>query len=234
MSFVGSIDQAALKTYLEKSFAGFNSKESYALLDVKYFDVKGTVESINVTDKTNAWCVGKITIPMKEGDADCVDLTIADQMLGGGTFLSSRIPARLRETEGMSYGAGSAFQPNYRFASSNWFVYAIFNPKYKNRLDSALRNEINSVLKNGFKEDEFRKCLSSWLTDRQTQLNIDNGLSGMLADYLNEGKDLDFYSEFESKAKKLNLEQVNAALRKYIVPANITMIYAGSFEKNQP
>lgn len=199
---------------------------------MKYFDLNGSTESINVSDKTNAWCVGKIELPIKEGDADCVDLAIADQMLGGGTFLSSRIPTRLREIEGMSYGAGSAFQANYRFASSNWYVYAIFNPKYKSRLDSALKNELSSVLKNGFKEDEFRKCLNSWITDRQTQLSLDNVLANMLADYLNEGKDLDFYSEYESRARKLSLEKVNAALRKYILPSRITMIYAGTFNKN--
>ncbi len=232
VSFVGSIDQEALKTYLEKSFGSFNCKEPYSLLEAKYFDVKGSTESINVADKTNAWCVGKIELPMKEGDPDCVDLAIADQMLGGGTFLSSRIPSRLRETEGMSYGAGSAFQPNYQFAASIWFVYAIFNPKFKNRVDSALGNELNTVLKNGFKQEEFKKCLSSWLTDRQTQLSIDNGLSNMLADYLDDGKDLDFYLEYENNAKKLSLEQVNAALRKYIVPSKITMIYAGTFNKN--
>lgn len=232
ISFVGSIDQAALKSSLEKDFGNFNSKEPYTQIELKYFDLNGSKESINVTDKANAWCVGKIELPIKEGDADCVDLVIADQMLGGGTFLSSRIPARLREIEGMSYGAGSTFQPNYRFASSNWYVYAIFNPKYKNRLDSVLENELNSVLKNGFKEDEFRKCLNSWITDRQTQLSLDNVLASMLADYLNEGKDLDFYLEYESRARKLSLEQVNAALRKYILPSRITMIYAGTFNKN--
>ena len=46
-------------------------------------------------------------MPLKETDPDYVAVDIANEMLGGGAFLSSRIPKRLRESEGMSYGAGS-------------------------------------------------------------------------------------------------------------------------------
>ena len=71
--------------------------------------------------------------------------------LGGGAFLSSRIPKRLRESEGMSYGAGSFMSSSYKYQASSWGVYAIFNPAYKNRLDSALRDVINTARQTGFK-----------------------------------------------------------------------------------
>jgi len=47
-------------------------------------------------------------------------------MLGGGAFLSSRIPQRLREAEGMSYGAGSYVSGNAIDKTGNWGVYAFF------------------------------------------------------------------------------------------------------------
>jgi zinc protease len=54
-------------------------------------------------------------MPLKENDPDYVALDIANEMLGGGAFLSSRLPERLRETEGMSYGAGSFLSSNYKY-----------------------------------------------------------------------------------------------------------------------
>jgi len=169
-------------------------------------------------------------VPLKETDADCVALDIANEMLGGGAFLSSRLPQRLRESEGMSYGAGSFLSPSYKYPSSSWGVYAIFNPDYKNRLDSAMRDVISKTLQSGFKEDELKKAVSSWLDQRQTYLGDDQSLAWRLTNYLSDGKDLNFYSDYENKARALKLEQVNAALKKYISLDKITFIYAGDFK----
>jgi len=230
-AFVGNIDQAAIKSFLEKSFSNFNSKQSYTEIEEKYFDVKGSLETINIKDKTNAICFGAINVPLKQSDPDFVALDMANEMLGGGAFLSSRIPQRLRESEGMSYGAGSYLSFNYKYPASSWGVYAIFNPLYKNRLDSALHEEIAKAIQGGFKEEEYKKSQASWLQQRKTELGFDQALVSRLASYMSQGKDLSFYADYEEMAKKTTLEQVNAALRKYISADKLTLIYAGDFEK---
>jgi zinc protease len=120
---------------------------------------------------------------------------------------------------------------NYKYPASSWGVYAIFNPVYKNKLDSALHDEISKAVKSGFKEDEFKKSVAGWLQQRKTLLGVDQFLSYQLASYINQGKDLTFYTDYENKVKSLTLEQVNAALRKYVSPDKITLIYAGDFSK---
>ncbi len=228
-AFAGNIDAPAIKSFLEKSFGSFTSRQSYTEIAEKYFSVNGSLENINIPDKKNAVLFGRINVPLKEDDSDCAALEIANEMLGGGAFLSSRIPQRLRESEGMSYGAGSFLSSSYKYPSSSWGVYAIFNPVYKNRLDSAMRDVISKTLQSGFKEDELKKAVSSWLEQRQTYLGDDQSLAWRLTNYLSDGKDLNFYSDYENKAKSLKLEQVNAALRKYISLDKITFIYAGDF-----
>jgi zinc protease len=231
VAFVGNIDQQAIKTFLEKNLGSFTSKQAYTEIEEKYFDVKGSLDNINIADKKNAVCFGAINLPLKETDPDYVALDMANEMLGGGTFLSSRISQRLRESEGMSYGAGSYMNANYKYPASSWGVYAIFNPVYKNKLDSALHDEISKAVKSGFKEDEFKKSVAGWLQQRKTLLGVDQFLSYQLASYINQGKDLTFYTDYENKVKSLTLEQVNAALRKYVSPDKITLIYAGDFSK---
>jgi zinc protease len=231
VAFVGEIDPAMVKAFLEKELGGFTSKQSYSEIEEKYFDIPGGKETINIKDKTNAICIGAINLPLKQSDPDYVAVDIANEMLGGGAFLSSRIPQRLRESEGMSYGAGTFINLNYKYPSSKWLVYAIFNPIYQTRLDSALYDEINKTLKGGFKQDEMKKCLSSWLQGRKTELGFDQSLSSRIASYLSQDKDLDFFSDYEESAKKLTLDQVNAALRKYLGPDKMTLIYSGDFTK---
>jgi zinc protease len=230
-AFVGNIDDASVKSSLEKNFSNFNSKDPYTDIEEKYFDVTGGTQTIEIKDKTNAVCLGAINVPLKQSDPDYIALDIANEMLGGGAFLSSRIPQRLRESEGMSYGAGSYLSFNFKYPVATWGVYAIFNPIYKNRLDSALHDVIDKTLRGGFKEDEMKKCLSSWLQQRKTELGFDQSLASRLSSYMEQGKDLTFYTDYEDAAKKLTLGQVNAVLRKYISVGKLTLIYAGDFSK---
>jgi zinc protease len=229
VSVAGTIDGGAIKGMLEKSFSGFKSKQSYTEIEQKYFDVKGGTQSIVIPDKKNATLYGGINIALKESDPDYVALDIANEMLGGGAFISSRVANRLRENEGMSYGAGTFVNASYQYPVCTWGVYAIFNPMYKNRLDSAFRDEVNKALKGGFTADELKKCVTAWLGTRKTLLGVDQYLVFHMANYLELGKDLDFDTDYESKAKGLTVEQVNGVLRKYIDPGKMVLIYAGTF-----
>jgi zinc protease len=65
-----------------------------------------------------------------------------------------------------------------------------------------MRDVISNTLKSGFKEDELKKAVSSWLEQRQTYLGDDQSLAWRLTNYLSDGKDLNFYSDYENKNEK--------------------------------
>ena len=133
----------------------------------------------------------------------------------------------------MSYGAGSYYISSYKYPSSSWGVYAIFNPAYKNRLDSAIRDVISiNACKADLKKMSLKKQYQAGWNNVKTYLGDDQSLAWRLTNYLSDGKDLNFYSDYENKAKALKLEQVNAALRKYISLDKITFIYAGDFKSS--
>jgi zinc protease len=231
VSFVGEVDQDAVKVFLEKTLGPWKSKNPYAEVVPRYFDVAGGMKSILIPDKKNATLYGGINLQLKESDPDYVALDIANEMLGGGAFIGSRIAKRLRENEGMSYGAGTFVQADYKHPVSLWGVYAIFNPIYKNRLDSAFKDEINKALTEGFMADELKKAVSSWQATRKTYVGVDQYLAFHQASYLEQQKDLEFDVNYEDKARALTVDQVNAVLRKYVRPEKMTLIYAGTFDK---
>jgi zinc protease len=230
-SFVGNINKEAIKTALAASLSNFNAKQPYAEVAPKYFDVNGSTETIQVPDKKNASLYGAINLQLKETDADYPALEIANELLGGGAFLSSRIPQRLRESEGMSYGAGSFLDISYKYAASSWGMYAIFNPLYKERLDSALHDEIKKALQGGFKEDEFKKSVASWMQQRKTSLGLDNAIVSMLNTYQKREIDLGYYTSLEERVQKLTVKDVNEVLRKYMNENKLVLVYAGDFKK---
>ena len=232
-SFVGELDKTVVTSFLQKTFGTWNSKAPYARIAQRYFDVNGITETINTPDKTNAMLLGNININMSERSADYPAVFMANELLGGGAFLSSRIPQRLRENEGMSYGAGSFMNSSYKDDVTGWGVYAMFNPLYKGRLDSALHQEVDKAKQGGFTKDELEKSKNSWLEGNRTSLGDNGYLAGLIRYYMRDEKSLEEFTNFENKIKNLSLEAVNGALRKYFDKSKLVMVYGGDFEKGK-
>jgi zinc protease len=73
--------------------------------------------------------------------------------------------------------------------------------------------------------------VKSWLEQNRTSLGDNSFLSGMLRSYLRDERNLDDFTSFENKVKSLNLDAVNAALRKYFDKNKLVLIYSGDFMK---
>ncbi|MGN6343235.1 MAG: M16 family metallopeptidase [Ginsengibacter sp.] len=229
--FVGGIDKNSVKQFLNTTFTNWNSKDSYAEIKPQYFDIKSNTESFETPDKANAVVVGNINVQLSQKDPDYAAAMMANELLGGGTFMSSRISQRLREKEGMSYGAGSFMDNEYKDKTGSWKVYAIFNPTVKGKLDSALHEEINKALDKGFTQEELNSSIKSLMQYRKTLLGLDNYLAAQISDYLKDGRDLDEFTEFEDKTRKLTVDEVNAAFKKYFDTSKLVLVYAGDFSK---
>ncbi len=231
-TFVGGIDADQTKNLLGSNFGKWNSKKAFKDIAEQYFEVKGGVEVVQIDDKTNAGLLGGMNIRLTQKDEDFVALTMANEMLGGGAFLSSRIPQRLREAEGMSYGAGSFYQADYKYPSGSLGLYAIFNPTFREKLNAALEEEMKKALVEGFTDEEWKSSLQSWLQQRKIYLDNNNFLVSMLNNYMRDDKDLSFYNEMESKAQKLTVKQINDVMKKHLDMNKLVLIYAGDFTNN--
>jgi zinc protease len=230
-SFVGGLDKPVIKNFMNSTFENWNPKVAYKRIPTQYFDVKSSDKTIQINDKTNAVLFGKINLNIGTKDADYPAIEMANELLGGGAFLSSRIPQRLRETEGLSYGAGSYLQANVIDPTADWGIYAFYNPTMKDKLTTALNEEIQKAISKGFTKEEFESSLKSWLQNRQTMLGVDEFLVRELRENLDLGKTFKDYEEFENKVKSLDVQKVNTALVKYFDPKKFVMINAGDFAK---
>lgn len=230
-SFVGGIDKALIKNFLSSTLDNWNSKIAYKRIPTQYFNVKSNDKTIQINDKTNAVLLGKINLNIGEKSPDYPAVSMANELLGGGAFLSSRIPQRLRETEGLSYGAGSYVQANAIDPTTDWGIYAFYNPTMKDKLTTALNEEIQKAISKGFTKEEFDNSLKSWLQNRQTTLGVDEFLVRELRENLDLGKTFKDYEDFETKVKSLDVQKVNTALVKYFDPKKFVVVNTGDFVK---
>jgi zinc protease len=194
----------------------------------QYFQVAGERKAIEVPDKANALYLLGMDLNLRDDDPDYPALLMANYMLGGG-MLKSRLADRIRQKDGLSYGVGSQFEANVLDQSGHFTAFAIFAPQNLGRLETAFQEEMEKARKDGFTEDELKAAKSGWLQSRQVSRGNDNRIARTLADDLFYDRTYNWDAELEKKVESVTAVQAVTALRKYIDPAKLTVVTAGSF-----
>jgi zinc protease len=231
IAVVGDFDEARIAAVLKDLFEGWVPKVPYQRVPNEHRDIAAVNKSIATPDKENAVFLARQNIAMKDDDPDFAALYVANYILGGGAGFDSRLAARIRQRDGLSYGVGSDLSVGSLDRAGSWSAYAIAAPANVAKVETALKEEIERALKDGFTEAEVASAKSGIqqmrLQNRSQDGTLANGWTGNL--YL--GRTFEFSKQFEDKVMALKAPEVVAALRKYLDPAKVTVVKAGDFTK---
>ncbi|MEK6493716.1 pitrilysin family protein [Myroides odoratimimus] len=229
---IGMKDKKAVDKLLENTFANFNSKAKYEKAYPKFVDTKQVKEVFETPDKENAVAVGKLNFEMNQSNPDYAALVFANEVMGGG-FMTARIPQRLREKEGISYGAGTSLSvpSDSKSVNASWTIYAFMNPTKRADVEKAMNEEFNKLIASGITEEELTANKSSWKNARQTNLGNDGYLMYLSSLFLLYETPFTDHDKLNAEIEKLTVKQVNDAAKKYLQPSKFTTIYAGDFTK---
>ncbi len=229
-SFVGDFDSTALKTQTSTLFADWKSSKPYARLENPYQAVATADKTFETPDKANALVLMRQGFAMNQDAADYPAMVIGNYILGGGS-LKSRIADRIRQKDGLSYGAGSQFDAGMIDANAYLLGYAITAPQNAAKVENAFREEITRILKDGVTEVEVTDAIAGYLKARESRRNEDAGVASSLADQAFYGFTMQRVIDLEANIKKLDVAKVNAALRANLKPEALSFFAAGDFAK---
>jgi zinc protease len=224
----GDIDVPALQRALQAGFGDWNAGEPFTRVPQPLIAGTGQTLQLRTPDKQNADLRGRLSLPLSDNDADYPALMVANHLLGSGG--SSRLWKRVRETEGLSYDVRSHIGWNQFEPNSTWQASAIFAPQNRAKVEAAMREEIARALKDGFTAQELEEGRSGLLSFRRLSRAQDDVLASQLAGNLYVGRDFAISARVDAALAALTVEQVNAALRKYLKPEAIDMVLAGDFK----
>lgn len=230
---IGNFDSDVLKSFFEKEFKGFDSQVKYAEISDPYSPNKSVVEKIITPDKKNAFTFATQSVKMSEYDDDFPALNIAGEILGGG-FLNSRIAERLRQKDGVSYGAGVSFNADgdKEDQNSSFFAYAIYNPDNLEKVQLGFKEEIDRFIAEGITEEELTNAVNGWVQEQSVSRAKDNELSSTINNNIYYNRDMTFQKKLEEKVKALTVKDVNAAIKKYLKPfSEWTVVNAGDYKE---
>jgi zinc protease len=229
---VGDFDEAEVTKAIREGFGSWRNNTPYKRITREYRAIPGGEITIETPDKENATLVARMNLDSNQNDPDYAALFLADYMFGGGAGFDSRLTARIRVKEGLSYSVGSSAGGGIFDRSGSWTMQAIAAPQNVAKAEAALRDEIAKALKDGFTDEEIAKAKSGWVPQFAQNRVQDQRLVGRLLSHLDNGRTfLTWDKEFERRMLAVTPEQVRAALKKYLVPANLTIVKAGDFKK---
>jgi zinc protease len=231
VSVVGDFDAAAIRDQIAKKLDGWKSPKPYAEVLSPFPDppIAPTTEVFQTPDKENAFFLAGKPIQLKDSDADYPALVLGNYILGSGA--SSRLFSRIRGREGLSYGVGSQVSAPVRSDGGRFAVQAIAAPQNAAKVEDSFRDELTTVLRDGYKPEEVATAKGSWAQQRQIGRSQDGALAGALLGQLHNGRTMAWDAELESKVSSLTPEQIRAAMQKYLDPAKMTYMRGGDFEK---
>jgi zinc protease len=231
ISVVGDFDPKEVASSLEATLSGWEAKRPYKHIARRADSSKtGIREDINTPGKANAVYFAAMTFPVRDDDPQFAPLELGNFILGGGS-LASRLGTRVRQKEGLSYGVGSGFRADALDKRSRFYVYAITNPKNMPKVKTAIREELERILKDGVTEKELASAKQGYLRKARRSRANDASLMSDLQESLKAGRTMAYQARLEKQIAGVTSEQVLAALRKYIHLDRLNIVAAGDFGK---
>ncbi|MDB5766799.1 MAG: pqqL [Collimonas fungivorans] len=223
LAIVGDFDVAAVTKVIQEEFGSWKSAAPYQRVIRQNFDVAPLQKTINSPDKENGFYVARENLDMRDDDADYPAMMVANYLFGGGG-LKSRLIDRVRQKEGLSYGIGSSLDISSVSRAARFSVQAIAAPQNLGKVDQAVKEELARALKDGFSAEELARAKSGILQENQNARAQDSALSAGWARLLDINRTFAWSKQVEGKISALTVEQVNAAFRKYIDPARVSVV----------
>ena len=227
LTVVGDFDPDELMGLATELFGDWKSPRPYVRIAQHYFDAQGIERTIETPDKANATLRAGANLKLRDDHPDFPALVLGNYLLGGGP--DSRLWRRVREQEGLSYGVGSFLSAGGFDEKGDFGLYAIYAPKNRERVESALREELIRALSDGFSAAEIEAGKKDLLNGRRLARTQDGALAGRLLSYLVLDRTFAWDSKFEKRIQSLTIQEVLEAMRRHIAPGRLSFVKAGDF-----
>lgn len=226
-AMAGDFDPAWAQKAASALFNGWTNKRPFARMYKGVSEPKPSTLQLETPDKANAVYLAAVPLTLQDTLPDYALLCLANEILGAGT--QSRLLERLRQQEGISYGAGSQLQASSFEPSGRLTLWAIFAPENRAKVEQAVAQELERLLASGITETELQDAKKSLDQQRLTTWAQDSALAQIQLDHSRLGRTMAFSEALYAQISAATVTQVNAAIARWIVPGQLMHVYAGDF-----
>ena len=225
----GQFDPEQMKKLVTEMFGDWKSASRYERIPDPFEAVEAINHKVETPDKQNALFLAGMPMKMSDDDPDYAAITIAGMVFGGSP--NSRLFQRIRVKDGLSYGAYGGFSVPTKDDAGMLSGSAIAAPQNMPKVEADFNDELARALKDGFTADEVEKTKKTWLDQRTVSRAEEASIAGQLGSRERWGRTLMWDAKLEAAVAALTPEQVNAAFKRHVDPAAVSIIKGGDFKK---
>ena len=226
-ALVGDFDSDAVRVQLNQLFGDWKSTKNYTRLKAETKRPKAESLQLEAPDKANAFFLAGLPLALQDTHPEYVPLQLANRVLGGG--VKSRLLDRLRQKDGLSYGAGSQLSASTFEPSGMWVLYAIYAPQNLGKLKAGVQEELAKFVKDGITAEELADAKKGWQEERKISRAEDRALAANHVAHTSANRTMAYTEKIDAQIEATTLEEVNAAIRKTLDPSKFLNVYAGDF-----
>jgi zinc protease len=232
LGVVGDFDLESTLRLVKEMLSGWESKTRFERIDHKVADNgTGFKEEIITPDKANAEYLAGLSFALADSDPDYPALLIGNFIFGGST-LASRLGDRIRQKDGLSYGANSSFTASSLDPVASLTLTISTNPVNIDKVASAVMEELQRYLKDGPTEKEVSDAKRAFVEAQKVGRSSDGAIAAEIVSNLNTSRTFAFAADREKAILALTPARVAEAFRKHIDPNRLVIIRAGDFQNS--
>ena len=224
---VGPVTPADIQKAAAELLGNWNTSKVYQPLVTPFKKVAPINQKIETPDKANAEFLAGERFQMSQNDPDYPAMVLASYMFGEP--ITSRVSNRIRNKEGLSYGANARLTVPTEGDSAELSATVSLNPAVGPKVESCFMDELQKAYQGGFTAAEVAEARKAILDARLIGRSTDAALLQFIASHAQLDRPLQWDATVEAKIATLTPAQINAAFRKHIDPAGISIVKAGDF-----
>jgi len=225
---VGPVTPADVQRVAQELFGTWNTTKMYKPLVTPFKAVPPINEKIETPDKANAEFLAGERFQMSQNDPDYPAMVLASYMFGEP--ITSRISDRIRNREGLSYGANARISVPAEGDAAMLSGTVSLNPGVGPKVEASFIDELKKVWQSGFTAAEVADAKKAYADARTIGRSTDAALLSLLASHEQLDRPLKWDADLEAKIQALTVDQINAAFRKHIDPNGVSIVKAGDFK----
>jgi zinc protease len=184
-----------------------------------------------IEDKTSVAFRMGLPIDIHVTHSDFLPLQLGIRALAGG--FGTRLMDEIRDKRGLTYGIGGGLISGSKYIdhSTTFMIKSSCNPKLLADLKSTTISMIAEFAEHGITQKEFENQQLYAIGSRIVNNDTPNNELDMLHSNILIGQSSNYLDSFADRVNRVTLSEVNALIKKHIVPSNFHIVCVGTFEK---
>jgi zinc protease len=222
---VGDLDIPKIKAEIKRDFGGWSGGAPYRSAPKATASNAPVDHVVFLAAKTSVTVLAGEATGLHYRDADSLPLRLGVAIFGSG--FTSRLMSTVRDKEGLTYHIGASVADD-TFNDGDWRINATFAPSLLDKGMASTQRELQRWWKDGVTLPELDARKNDLVGSFQVGLATTGGMAGMLLSTVQRGLPLRWVDEYPRSVEAVTLDQVNGAIRRYVDPAKLAIIKAGS------